>query len=88
MVKSAASVPSLLHVTSPIGPPVSAGTGDVHGVFSATLASARPVIPSVALSCTSVTVNEIETIAVLPSASVAFTVTSYTLSVLASSGSS
>ena len=76
MEKSAASVPSLLHVTSPIGMPVSVGTGDVHGAFSSTLASGNPVIDSVALSISSVTVTVIETIAELPSASVALTVTS------------
>ena len=50
------------------------------------MASTNPVIPNVALSRTSVTVTVIEVIAELSSASVAFTVTSYPLSVFASAG--
>ena len=86
MEKSAASAPSFVQVTSPIGVPVSVGTGDVHGAFSSTLASANPVIDSVACSSTSVTVTLIETMAELSSASVAFTVTSYVLPASSSSG--
>ena len=70
-----ASLPDLLQVTSPIGVPVSVGVADVKASFSATLWLANPVIDSVAVSTTSVTVTAIETDCVLLSASVTVTVT-------------
>ena len=76
MVKSSASVPSFVQVTSPMGVPVTVGCTEVHGVFSATVAFDNPVMVSVAVSRTSVTVTVIAFVAVLSSASVTLTVTS------------
>ena len=76
IVNSAASAPSLLQVTSPIGVPVSVGAGAANAAFSTTVRLDRPVIPRLAVSLTSRIVTVIATVAVFSSSSVTVTVTS------------
>ncbi len=87
IVKSAASVPLIVYVTLPIGvAPLKFGITLVYALFSLTFAFEIASMVNVTDSITSNIVTVHDSVSKFPSSSVAEILTSYTLSVFASSG--